>query len=285
MITYENTCDCSDQYPGAGYRYGTPPRRPDPDRVRDPRDGLRHRHARPRHPGPARAPGSYADHGRRDLGGRGRRPRQGGSKRRDRLGADAASCGNSPRTWSRRWTTARSPLPRWSTRARRRRVGRDGAGDPSPVDDPRALTILTTEHWSLLSARSLVYNEAFARAGMFLSFLAATLVALGLMATAMRICRGVPRHRRTRARPRPVHRPRDDGPRLHGDQRGHPPVAGDEPLASRLSRAPCPASMRTSSPATTMTSSASSPATARTCRAGPCARSSTASRPSSACWR
>ncbi len=65
--------------------------------------------------------------------------------------------------------------------------GRDGAGDASPVDDPRALTILTTEHWSLLSARSLVYNEAFARAGMFLSFLAATLVALGLMSTAMRI--------------------------------------------------------------------------------------------------
>ena len=63
--------------------------------------------------------------------------------------------------------------------------GRDGSADPSPVDDPRALTILTTEHWSLLSARSLVYNEAFARAGMFLSFLAATLVALGLMSGAM----------------------------------------------------------------------------------------------------
>ena len=53
------------------------------------------------------------------------------------------------------------------------------------MDDPRALTILTTEHWSLLSARSLVYNEAFSRAGMFLSFLAATLVALGLMSGAM----------------------------------------------------------------------------------------------------
>jgi hypothetical protein len=52
------------------------------------------------------------------------------------------------------------------------------------LEDPRALTILTTEHWSLLSARSLVYNEAFARAGMFLAFLSATLVALGLVATA-----------------------------------------------------------------------------------------------------
>jgi hypothetical protein len=53
-----------------------------------------------------------------------------------------------------------------------------------PLDDPRALTILTTEHWNLLSARSLVYNEAFARGGMFLSFLSASLVALGLLSTA-----------------------------------------------------------------------------------------------------
>lgn len=51
-----------------------------------------------------------------------------------------------------------------------------------PIDDPRALTILSTEHWSLLSARGLVYNEAFARAGMFLTFLSASLVALGLLA-------------------------------------------------------------------------------------------------------
>jgi hypothetical protein len=47
------------------------------------------------------------------------------------------------------------------------------------------LTILTTEHWSLLSARSLVYNEAFARAGMFLTFLSASLVALALVAQGM----------------------------------------------------------------------------------------------------
>jgi hypothetical protein len=52
------------------------------------------------------------------------------------------------------------------------------------LDDPRALSILTTEHWSLLSARALVYNEAFARGGMFLTFLSATLVALGLVSTA-----------------------------------------------------------------------------------------------------
>jgi hypothetical protein len=56
---------------------------------------------------------------------------------------------------------------------------------PGHLADPRALTILTTEHWSLLTARSLVYNEAFARAGMFLTFLTGTLVALGFLASAM----------------------------------------------------------------------------------------------------
>src|SRR5262245_53608167 len=53
-----------------------------------------------------------------------------------------------------------------------------------PLDDQRALTILTTEHWSLLTARSLLYNEAFTRAGMFLAFLSATLLVLGLISTA-----------------------------------------------------------------------------------------------------
>lgn len=56
-----------------------------------------------------------------------------------------------------------------------------GVAGPNHLADPRALTILTTEHWSLLSARSLVYNEAFARAGMFLTFLTGTLVALGFV--------------------------------------------------------------------------------------------------------
>ena len=68
------------------------------------------------------------------------------------------------------------------------------------TDDPRApagphadhldrrsarLTLLTTEHWSLLSARSLAYNEAFVRAGMFLTFLSMSFVALALLAQAM----------------------------------------------------------------------------------------------------
>jgi hypothetical protein len=61
--------------------------------------------------------------------------------------------------------------------------------DPGPrggpaLDDPRALQILTTEHWSLLTARSLVYNETFARGGMFLALLSASLLVLGLIATA-----------------------------------------------------------------------------------------------------
>ena len=58
----------------------------------------------------------------------------------------------------------------------------EGGGD---LDDPRLLQILSTEHWSLLSQRSLVYNEAFARAGMFLTFLSASLVALAFVANAM----------------------------------------------------------------------------------------------------
>jgi len=54
----------------------------------------------------------------------------------------------------------------------------------SGIDDPRALQILSTEHWSLLTARSLVYNETFARGGMFLAMLSASLLVLGLIATA-----------------------------------------------------------------------------------------------------
>jgi hypothetical protein len=67
-----------------------------------------------------------------------------------------------------------------------------GGGMPSspvaPVlslDDPRALQILSTEHWSLLGARSLAYNEAFVRGGMFLTFLSMSFVALALLADAM----------------------------------------------------------------------------------------------------
>jgi len=59
---------------------------------------------------------------------------------------------------------------------------------PGPItslDDPRVVQILSTEHWSLLSARSLAYNEAFARGGMFLTFLSMSFVALALLAQGM----------------------------------------------------------------------------------------------------
>src|SRR4051794_16895905 len=62
--------------------------------------------------------------------------------------------------------------------------GLAGSAADGPLADPRALQILTTEHWSLLTARSLVYNEAFARGAMFLAFFSATLVMLGLISTA-----------------------------------------------------------------------------------------------------
>jgi hypothetical protein len=52
---------------------------------------------------------------------------------------------------------------------------------PPHLADPRALQILSTEHWSLLTARSLVYNEFFARGSMFLTLLSASLVALGFV--------------------------------------------------------------------------------------------------------
>jgi hypothetical protein len=55
------------------------------------------------------------------------------------------------------------------------------AGGGAPLDDPRALQILSTEHWSLLAGRSLAYNEAFSRAGMFLTFLSATLIVIGFL--------------------------------------------------------------------------------------------------------
>jgi hypothetical protein len=44
------------------------------------------------------------------------------------------------------------------------------------------LQILTTEHWSLLSTRSLIYSESLSRVVMFLSILSAAVVALALMA-------------------------------------------------------------------------------------------------------
>jgi hypothetical protein len=61
----------------------------------------------------------------------------------------------------------------------------------SAIDDPRALQILSTEHWSLLAGRSLAYNEAFSRAGMFLTFLSATLIVIGFLIGSQGLSPGV----------------------------------------------------------------------------------------------
>ncbi len=65
----------------------------------------------------------------------------------------------------------------------------DAPGGPtapptSPFDDPRTMQILSTEHWSLLATRSLSWNESFSRAGLFLSVVSATAVALALVGQA-----------------------------------------------------------------------------------------------------
>lgn len=52
-------------------------------------------------------------------------------------------------------------------------------------EGPRVITILSTEHWNLLTNRSLAYNEALTRGGMFLTFLSTSFVALALLAQAI----------------------------------------------------------------------------------------------------
>jgi hypothetical protein len=49
---------------------------------------------------------------------------------------------------------------------------------------PHAASILGTEHWSLLAARSLIWNEAMSRATVFLTVLSASIIALALLADA-----------------------------------------------------------------------------------------------------
>ena len=60
---------------------------------------------------------------------------------------------------------------------------------PSPPEphvrlSDHAATFLSTEHWSLLSARSLAWNESFNRVSVFLNTLSASAVALALVADA-----------------------------------------------------------------------------------------------------
>jgi hypothetical protein len=64
-------------------------------------------------------------------------------------------------------------------------LGAEPAPSPSQGPSPSLrLQILSTEHWSLLASRSLAWNEAFSRAGMFLSTLTGAIVALALVAQA-----------------------------------------------------------------------------------------------------
>jgi hypothetical protein len=59
-----------------------------------------------------------------------------------------------------------------------------GSASDRPLDDPRAIQILSTEHWSLLATRSLTWSESFSRTSLFLSVLSASVVALGLVGGA-----------------------------------------------------------------------------------------------------
>jgi hypothetical protein len=49
---------------------------------------------------------------------------------------------------------------------------------------PHASTILATEHWGLLAARSLIWNETMSRATVFLTVLSASMIALALLVDA-----------------------------------------------------------------------------------------------------
>jgi hypothetical protein len=61
-------------------------------------------------------------------------------------------------------------------------MGQGSSGDG--ITPAMRLQILSTEHWSLLASRSLAWNESFSRAGMFLSALTGSIVALALVAQA-----------------------------------------------------------------------------------------------------
>lgn len=73
-------------------------------------------------------------------------------------------------------------------------IGAEPAPTPGPgahegevatgVTAAMRLQIMSTEHWSLLASRSLAWNESFSRAGMFLSTLSGSIVALALVAQA-----------------------------------------------------------------------------------------------------
>src|ERR671915_2309393 len=63
--------------------------------------------------------------------------------------------------------------------------GPTGSSEGSdPELGPHAAAILAAEHWSLLAARALIWNEAMSRATVFLTVLSASIIALALLADA-----------------------------------------------------------------------------------------------------
>jgi hypothetical protein len=54
--------------------------------------------------------------------------------------------------------------------------------DRSGVTDAVRIQILATEHWSMLATRSMIWNEIFSRANMFITSLSVAFVALALVA-------------------------------------------------------------------------------------------------------
>jgi hypothetical protein len=52
------------------------------------------------------------------------------------------------------------------------------------LSDPRVLQILSIEHSNLIATRSMLWNESFARAALFVSVLSASVVALSLIGTS-----------------------------------------------------------------------------------------------------
>jgi hypothetical protein len=80
-----------------------------------------------------------------------------------------------------------------TTKGNTRSGARDASGsavDLAPAEDsdpalgPNAAAILATEHWGLLAARTLIWNEAMSRATVFLTVLSASIIALALLADA-----------------------------------------------------------------------------------------------------
>lgn len=59
---------------------------------------------------------------------------------------------------------------------------RSTLADPGAVPDAVRVQMLATEHWGLLATRSMMWNEAFSRAAMFITVLSAAVVALALVA-------------------------------------------------------------------------------------------------------